>query len=707
MCLIALCSVLNLTGRAHAVEWQTLLEEDFGSPEVSFYTGQASEAFYGVDDMGRYSIDGLSTGIDSLSALTKNLYYYYVEAEVELTDTRIGDMAYSGLVFHYNKKIPGKLAYYVFYIYDDGYYGAKRVIGESSEVILPLTRCEYVDSGRPNILAVDARGTRFDLYVNGRYVDGFTDVRIDGGGFGFYVSQQTRAAFDNFKVKIERRGGGPSETELPQLLEDGSPDRLVPEGQGQNSGDYAFPEIPRDPTRAVYPWEVGVDKSESASEARAREREQLDLANTRLGNDMTTMEVVDSPPVVIQPRQTIVQEDSSDPLPTGNQASLESNATEEANASITEDIAEMSAELPVAQDDSYINVSLEDVQTEAPTKPAERERTAAEIRDEMRRSMHGDEWSDADPYIPPEETGPAASDDNAGEGQDAVEDSGLKGIELPALDFGGEDAVSQADPAGGEVETVLASNDGLSLFPEEMSDQDAGTETVDPAALLETPRLDDNAGSREIPGSLQAVGNSGSTNDVAMDVDPFDGNPDVTIVYDDFTDERWPVATSETSSYRYFGAAYEIDNTLSDTMAISYQQDEFSDARYGVDVEYLDGLDYVGYGLATRFTVENGQVSYYGLFISQSGEYLLLKVDKGNEIVLRDWGSAPGLSSTLSNRIGIELIGNSLHCLINGEVVATVTDDSLQQGGYALLCGPGTSARFDNLSIKGLTGDAS
>lgn len=317
----------------------------------------------------------------------------------------------------------------------------------------------------------------------------------------------------------------------------------------------------------------------------------------------------------------------------------------------------------------------------------------------MRRVRSDDEdWPvEAPPYVPPAEQQAAeGSAGNSGDGE-------LKGIELPPLDLkapadadedGKQDDGTEEDATGDE--SPAADGDSLSLFP----DQPAGTQAaVDPAREA-APSAAGNPGELKLPAGQSA-------NDASREYDPFEGNPDVETVYDDFTEQRWPVADGDTSSYRYFGAAYEIDNTKSDTMAISYQQGSFTDARYGIDVEYLGGLDYVGYGLATRFSVEGGNVSYYGMFVSQSGEFLLLKVLGGKEYVLQDWTAVPNLSRTLSNRIGMELLGSSIQCIVNGEVVASVTDESLHSGGYALLCGPGTSTRFDNLTIKGLTeGDA-
>ncbi len=173
------------------------------------------------------------------------------------------------------------------------------------------------------------------------------------------------------------------------------------------------------------------------------------------------------------------------------------------------------------------------------------------------------------------------------------------------------------------------------------------------------------------------------------------------VIEDDFTEDSWPVSESEAGCYRYFGAAYEIDNTGSETMAISYQNAALADCEASVSIEFLDGDSLIGFGLAGRFIVVDGQVSYYGLFISQSGEFLLLKALNGVEHVLVGWTAAAGFKPGTPNRITLEMRGNEITALINGEVVAQVMDLSIAAGGYALLAGPGIAARFDDLLVRG------
>ncbi len=168
----------------------------------------------------------------------------------------------------YKKAEDGTLSYYVFYMYGDGYYGAKRVVGDQVDIALPLTKSDLIDVGSANSLGVEAQGSRFDLFINGKHIDGFTDLKLDGGGFGFYISKRSEGAFDDFVVKVEKRDTGQEPPDEPNSADDGASSVF---------GSYSPPYIPKDPNRPVYPWEVGVDKSKKGKQKaakKARDEEQ-------------------------------------------------------------------------------------------------------------------------------------------------------------------------------------------------------------------------------------------------------------------------------------------------------------------------------------------------------------------------------------------------------------------------------------------------
>ena len=965
---LACFTVCALWGKANAAEWQTYLSEDFSGPETMFYSGAAGTANYYLGENGTYIVDGLNSDVESLSALTDGLYYYYLEAECELLDSSADDLAFCGLVFHYNKRVkPGQYCYYVFYIYGDGYYGVKRVLGDEIDIVLPLNYTEYLEPGAQNVLGVDAQGTRFDLYVNGRYVNGFTDVRVDGGGFGFYVSKFSRAAFDNFKVKVERRGGYEPQ-DSPTPVENNGATTGSPSVYG-----YTPPVIPRDPNRPVYPWEVGVDKSgkpqshgepaapadsgppsdsslpeaspiapeqpstqpaaappaeaspastpsttqeqepalaqpaitpETPAESEALAPRQIgdpfyesfepqpmiangdgDASSVTLiepreltelvANDAEILVPVESPPALedeappVAPETTPPaneepwanswdtaiavkpgeEEPQATPQPTpGIQPSdteftPEPAAVEEASArEASEAESNNATEEPTPELDNVEEAVVEDIEKPpddstapvleqpfettaeaadttpppAATPPSEPglsvpsldsaaedtegmpslETIAAELAGETSPVVDEEPAAEepiSEPSQPTEEQ-PEASAPSPAELQlypeTQPETPSTETIEIPESPATGQPEVSLAPaedepgPAVLEPELLLPVQPGVStLTPEETPEpaidepQTAGPQDrpsapegetdllAEPASGLEaTPTLQEDSASvpsfvlepkepaeqpieqaatdgfqkpwepaettpesaaesphtevlLELPETTpdeapeQAWEYSGTSltelmtpEELAGDAgaDYFSGEH-LVLVTDDFSAPRWPVSDAGTCQYRYFGAAYEIDNLNATTMAISFQEHSLADMQLAVDVEYLDGVSYVGYGAAARFSYDTGSgaVSYYGLFISQSGEYLILKVKASAEHVLQDWTACSVLNPSQPNRIQLEAVGNTLNAYINGHLVATLRDGDVRDGGYALLAGPGTYARFDNLELKG------
>ncbi|MCH7471602.1 hypothetical protein IIA79_01425 [bacterium] len=762
--ILLLCALLPQV--ALAAEWQTYLSDDFSSAESMFYSGQAGEAHYAIDDQGRYVIDGMATASPSLSALTDNLYYYYLETECEVLGSTAGDLAFSGLVFHYNTKIPDKRSYYVFYIYGDGYYGSMRVVGDDVDIIMPLTRTDEFVPGGPNKLGVDAQGTRFDLYINGKYVDGFTDVRIDGGGYGFYASKYSKAAFDNFSVKIERRGGGKEAPVLPVAAEQSAPGN----GASFSFMGYTPPVIPRDPNRPIYPWEVDVDRSGTAAQSGQREPNAPAQSEQREPSqpDEQPPPEEEKPPFDPEPEpehpeeeappadpeeETPPAEREEDPSPPppppaqpeeeqhdpSKAARAEPGAGTLASSSASESTPEHTGTLMDEHKSSEVNLLPADelvlhnedngsegvVVTDIPLlsmEPAETSNArggesaagaaveaarsgtgtveqAPSLRQSTGITIDGDDWGDPngeDPSV----AGIRDSQTATSSETDAPEPENIAPAPLDDLPLAEEEVRAQhsADAAPAQP------GDGdLPLF-----DEDARRSRVrEPSPGEPAPRAVEQSGQLE-PNQGTPLYDVAAAGD-AMPVEPGTGElkefAGLLRIDDDFSEQRWPVSEDGLSRYRYFGAAYEIDNLRAETMAISYQEDSLADCEISIDLDYLDGPSFVGYGLAGRFVVLPGSVSYYGLFISGSGEFLLLKVLDGAEYVLQEWTSTSRLNPTMTNRITLELIGGTIRASINGEVAATVYDNDIKAGGYALLAGPGLFARYDNLTIRGTRAD--
>src|SRR4051812_6787591 len=102
-----------LLAPAHAA-WEDYLTDEFDSTETMFPTGKHGDADYSVDSQGRYIINGMDSGVDSLSSLRDTASFYRVSADCQILSSTAGELAFCGLLFHYTKR-PGeeKPSYYV------------------------------------------------------------------------------------------------------------------------------------------------------------------------------------------------------------------------------------------------------------------------------------------------------------------------------------------------------------------------------------------------------------------------------------------------------------------------------------------------------------------------------------------------------------------------------------------------------------------
>jgi hypothetical protein len=214
-------------------------------------------------------------------------------------------------------------------------------------------------------------------------------------------------------------------------------------------------------------------------------------------------------------------------------------------------------------------------------------------------------------------------------------------------------------------------------------------------ALPQSIPLPHDLGELKMPSSGPASGPSESG-------DTFLDKANLVRINDDFSTQRWPENSADGSTYRYSGGGYEIDNLAAQSMAISFQEERLEDLRLDCEIQFLDGASYVGYGIATRFTNTIRGISYYGFFVSQTGDCLLLKVSNGEETVLADWTFSKAFRADKSNLLRLECSGGMLRCYVNNVMVLQARDNLLPAGGYALLAGPGVCVQFKGLSLVGL-----
>jgi len=129
---------------------------------------------------------------------------------------------------------------------------------------------------------------------------------------------------------------------------------------------------------------------------------------------------------------------------------------------------------------------------------------------------------------------------------------------------------------------------------------------------------------------------------------------------------------------------------------------EVADFQLELDVTLFDAATEGEAGLVFRMVDDN---NFYFMAIDNTGRYSLWKKEAGEWLVLSPWARSDLLATEdgAENRIGVLAEGSQLAVLVNGQVAATVADDSFAAGSLALAVGtfatPGVSASFDRLSL--------
>jgi hypothetical protein len=108
-------------------------------------------------------------------------------------------------------------------------------------------------------------------------------------------------------------------------------------------------------------------------------------------------------------------------------------------------------------------------------------------------------------------------------------------------------------------------------------------------------------------------------------------------------------------------------------------------------------------GIICRYKDES---NFYFLRITSDGYYGISKLVDGEESLLGSeelQSSSQIKTGTETNRLRADCVGNTLTLYANGQVLASVTDDSLTGGDVGLIAGTfdqaGNDARFDNFVV--------
>jgi hypothetical protein len=185
--------------------WPVVLADDFSAEGNGWSVGDYSDTL--VD--GSRSIDG---GIYQWQAEafddfvwwsipeTDEVSDLYLAADIQLVDG-VSNAQY-GLVFRRGESKD----YYLVLVSDNGYYEFVKVAGGDWTTLIDWTETAAVQSGAVNRLEIVAQGSQFAFYINGEYVDEFSDEELTSGKPALVVGlseagDSSVIEFDNFELR--------------------------------------------------------------------------------------------------------------------------------------------------------------------------------------------------------------------------------------------------------------------------------------------------------------------------------------------------------------------------------------------------------------------------------------------------------------------------------------------------------------------------
>ncbi|MCB0209394.1 MAG: PD40 domain-containing protein [Anaerolineae bacterium] len=177
----------------------------------------------------------------------------------------------------------------------------------------------------------------------------------------------------------------------------------------------------------------------------------------------------------------------------------------------------------------------------------------------------------------------------------------------------------------------------------------------------------------------------------------------VLVYEDDFSDSfgGWDDAFDTYTRKVYGNNRYQIEVNASNLVAWGLANRDVADFEMEVEAKLEDGDQKNSYGLLIRFLDRN---NFYRFDISGDGYFLLSKFVEGNWTTLVDWTASEYISTDGSaNILKIAAFGPDIKVWVNGQELASVSDDALTHGNFGFFAGtfaePYAWISFDNLKL--------
>ncbi len=224
------------------------------------------------------------------------------------------------------------------------------------------------------------------------------------------------------------------------------------------------------------------------------------------------------------------------------------------------------------------------------------------------------------------------------------------------------------------------------------------------AIYLVVSRVDISDSTAEnIPPPEESIA-SGSDNTPAPTAPPVEEPPELVLTYeDDFSDSfgGWDDAFDPYTRKVYGNNRYQVEVNASNLVAWGLANKDVSNFEIEVEARQEDGDVKSSYGLLFRFQDHD---NFYRYDISGDGYFLLSKFVNGEWVTLIDWTESEFINQgDAGNVLKISAFGPNISAWVNGQQLASLTDDSLAHGNFGFFAGtfsePYTWVSYDNLKL--------
>jgi S1-C subfamily serine protease len=172
---------------------------------------------------------------------------------------------------------------------------------------------------------------------------------------------------------------------------------------------------------------------------------------------------------------------------------------------------------------------------------------------------------------------------------------------------------------------------------------------------------------------------------------------------DDFsnTSSGWTIQNDQDGTVGYVNDEYQINVTTPMMFISGTSGKEVGDAIISVTSHIRNATSQGDYGLLCR---QQSDGSYYAFEVSEDGYASIWKNIGGEISPLIDWKFFQGLESQPELQLSASCIGDQLDLAVDGQVLLSTTDTSLQAGDTGLIAGtwdtPGFTVAFDDFVIR-------